>query len=255
MKTRWTALAVGWDVGGWMGDKQAVAVIGVDASGQWEHLGEPKTFRIAEGHLRLAGLVHEAWPELEALPSRVVVGIDAPLAFPEAFGALITGTLINRTQAAPFALGQRELDNPLAYRETDRFISKAHDKKPLSASFDRLGNNATLAMTLVNAWRSEGLSVLPFDAPRSSGREALEVYPALYKGQAGLAQRVVPLLPKSVLGRDLRDDALDATLCAVSALAWLAPEDPRLPRLVPPEGEGPWAREGWIYAPDRRWLG
>jgi|GEM_PF-5498868 len=48
------ALAIGWDVGGWLGKKQAVAVVGVRAEGRF---GAP---RVAARPLRLAEAVKRA---------------------------------------------------------------------------------------------------------------------------------------------------------------------------------------------------
>lgn len=244
MARSFSALAVGWDVGGWMGDKQAVAVIGLDDDGSFTHLGVARTFKLSlERHVDVLELLREGWPEITTLPPRIALGIDAPLSFPRAFVRLLAG------EAALPTLGPRELDNPLAYRACDRWIAETHGKKPLSASFDRLGNNATLAMTLARAFRAQGFTLAPFDAPGE--RVAFEAYPALYKDREGLVPAVRPLLPRRLPTHDLRSDALDATLCALSAMMWLGASDPRVPSLVGPD---PSENEGWIYAPPASWL-
>ena len=67
----------------------------------------------------------------------------APLAFTELLARRST-PLIHPMDA--------ELDNPLAYRETDRHIYRTFLKKPLSGSFHKLGNNATVAMVHINRY-------------------------------------------------------------------------------------------------------
>ena len=70
---------------------------------------------------------------------RVSLAIDAPLAFPRAFHGLLQGKLA--TEQVP----EDEMTNPYAYRDCERWLHEQYGKKPMSASFDKLGNNATLA--------------------------------------------------------------------------------------------------------------
>jgi predicted nuclease with RNAse H fold len=171
------------------------------------------------------------------------VAIDAPLAFPSAFVELLAQGML------PVMTGTREIDNPLAYRDCDRFIARTHGKKPLSASFDKLGNNATVAMTVTRRWRAQGFRVVPFDDPGDGRRLALETYPALFKRAGVVVERARALLP-----RGLHDgtDEQDAALCALAAVAYSGAEDSRLPKLVPPpSGEG---KDGWIFGPTRAWF-
>lgn len=74
---------------------------------------------------------------------RLALGIDAPLAFPRALGNLLAG------RGVECAVPQREIDNPYAYRDCERWLHQQYGKKPLSATFDRLGNNATLALSML----------------------------------------------------------------------------------------------------------
>jgi hypothetical protein len=141
---RQPVLGVGWDVGGWIGRKQAIALAEWKGhSAQW--LGSSMCFSVAQlgENWSVDDLVRCAWPDApsEILQSHeLVMAIDAPLGFPVAFSELLAGRStpsVDPTSA--------EIDNPLAYRETDRHIYRTFGKKPLSASFDKLGNNATVA--------------------------------------------------------------------------------------------------------------
>ena len=142
---RQPVLGVGWDVGGWIGRKQAVAIVEwKDHSAQW--LATPTRFSIAQlgEEWGVDDLVRCAWPEApsEILDGReLVMAIDAPLGFPVAFSELLA-----QRSTPSFDPSGPEIENPLAYRETDRHIYRTFRKKPLSGSFDKLGNNATVAM-------------------------------------------------------------------------------------------------------------
>lgn len=170
-------------------------------------------------------------------------------AFPVAFQQLVCGE-VPRTANPP-----TEIDSPLAYRECERFIYRTYDKKPLSAPFDKLGNNATVAMVFAGRWRmQDGFSILPFAEPSDRGREIIEVYPALAKVDGRAGRRIEQLLPR---GLDATSDEYDAAICAVMAAAHACGElDVELPPLVgpPPELAANAKREGWIYAPPKRWL-
>ena len=142
---RQPVLGIGWDVGGWIGRRQAVAVAEWNNnSAQWR--GTPMRFSIADLGERgsVDDLVRYAWPTASSAilqTHELVMAIDAPLGFPVAFSELLA-----RRSTPSIDPGGAEIDNPLAYRETDRHIYRTFLKKPLSGSFDKLGNNATVAM-------------------------------------------------------------------------------------------------------------
>lgn len=239
-------LAIGWDVGGWLGHKQAAAAISVEADGSWRHVGQARAFAVKE---ILAGgieaLARVAWPDApsEALAGRIVIAIDAPLCFPRAFELFVSG------QTAIEIGWSREIENPLAYRECDRYVAKEHGKKPLSASFDKLGNNATVAMALTRRWRDhEGFRVLPFDELGDGRRVVIETYPALFKREGVVVERARSLLPDGLVDGS---DEKDATICALVAAAYANASNPRLPHIVGPVAAG---CDGWIFAPSREWM-
>ncbi len=248
------ALAIGWDVGGWLGKKQAVAVIAVETGGTWHHLGASAPFSLrGRTEFSVLDLVRTAWPEApeDALGGRdVVVAIDAPLSFPRAFVDLLAGAAGERPTS------DEEIANGLAYRDCDRFIHGEHQKKPLSASFDKLGNNATVAMVLSRQWGAgvEPFVVLPSERLTHPRRELIEAYPALMKTRGVVVDHVRALLPSESrdVGDHLTQDQQDAAICALVALAHLGIADRQLPSLVGPVAGQ--SADGWIYAPSRAWV-
>ncbi|PYZ98247.1 DUF429 domain-containing protein [Alteribacter lacisalsi] len=236
--------AIGWDVGGWMGARHGAAVCTIDHEGiTWAK--EPAVCSLPEdGFWNPEDLARQGGFEAEfPEDSTVVVGIDAPLSFPEAFTRFLAGDTV------PAGKPGREIDNPLAYRETDRYIHKKYRKKPLSASFDRIGNNATVAMSHVKKWETDyGFHTRPFSCVKSS-REIIEVYPALVKqtSKSPAAPFLHKWIPETAAPGT---DAYDACICALYAAAF-ALNGSLLPALEGPPVEGPWQKEGWIYHFDR----
>jgi len=277
---RATAVSVGWDVAGWQSPRQAVAVASLDPGGGLRWPVPPTLFRFPPGRPpRLGGAAGSgmdpaAATRLEAAlaAERCVVAVDAPLGFPAGFRWFLHGE-----GPAP-EVPHREIDNPLAYRACDRWVHRRHGRKPLSAAFDRLGTNATLALAVVASLRDDGFRLVPGDGdgdgvgvgegppgPPSGGplrlpgkgpqRCVIEVYPALVKStprkEAPALEPFRRLLPSGV---EPGTDAYDAALCALLGLAYLGGEAAALPGLVGPregwEGEEPLdLREGWIFAP------
>lgn len=252
-----TILGVGWDVGGWIGRKQGVAVATLNAAGvTW--LGSACSFRLSDlgsPDWTLTDLIRQAW---SAAPAdvldryRIVLAVDAPFGFPRAFKQLL-----DSGQAPAFQPDGREIDNPLAYRDCDRWIHEVFKKKPLSASFDKLGNNATVAMHHVRRLATlHGARALPFDPPSADAHTIIEVYPALSKvpKDSCCYPAIERLLPtNSVAGTD----ECDACVCALMALAFASGGNRGdLPPIIAPGKEVADAAraEGWIYYPSREWL-
>jgi len=244
-----SAIGIGWDVRGWQGKAQAVAVVGWQASTNSLHwLGVSPLFRLSSRVAPdLAALLRPALQDeltlmqVAACP-QLALGIDAPLAFPRALRALLNG------QSLSCAAPEREIDNPYAYRDCERWLYEQYGKKPLSATFDRIGNNATLAISMLS--RLADLQLVPTCVP-SSHRAVLEVYPALAK-VGGRASAAWPAL-EALLPADLvaGTDRYDAALCALMALQYAAQgEVSALPPLVMPR-DGIAHDEGWVYHFDR----
>ncbi len=238
-------LGVGWDVGGWCGSKQAVAVVSwQEGESELSWLGLSVPFSLSRRvPLSLSGLLAPALGHSFGLPraERVSLAIDAPLAFPRAFHALLQGTLA--TEQVP----EDEMANPYAYRDCDRWLHEQYGKKPLSASFDKLGNNATLAITLTALLQQQGFTLLP-QQQETAELAMLEAYPAMMKQQfrstAPATAAFSPLLPAEL---QPGNDSYDAALCALMALAHASEgRCPLLPPLVMPPAGLP-RDEGWIY--------
>ena len=240
-----SAIGIGWDVRGWQGSAQAVAVVGWQADSNSLHwLGVSPLFRLSSRVAPdLAALLRPALQD-EALLAQVAacpqlaLGIDAPLAFPRALRDLLNGRPLS------CAVPEREIDNPYAYRDCERWLHQQYGKKPLSATFDRLGNNATLALSMLP--NLPDLQLVPTVAPQAS-RAVLEVYPALAKvaGKASPARpELAALLPADVVPDT---DRYDAALCALMALQYAAGgRVAQLPALLtPPAGMA--LDEGWVY--------
>lgn len=239
------AIGIGWDVRGWQGNAQAVAVVGWQARERQLHwLGVSPLFRLSsrvapnlDALLRPA--LHNELDLMQVLACpQLALGIDAPLAFPRALGELLAG------RGAECAVPQREIDNPYAYRDCERWLHQQYGKKPLSATFDRLGNNATLALSMLP--RLADLQLVPTRVPEAD-RAVLEVYPALAKvaGKASVARGEIAVhLPTDLVPGT---DPYDAALCALMALQYAAKGTVSLlpPLLGAPEGFP--LDEGWVY--------
>ena len=239
-------LAIGWDVGGWMGEKHGWAMCEVRSDGtlKWSSppielgIGPSGGFDLYEIIGRLSGSngIH-----LDS--HRVVVAVDAPLGFPVQFRRLLCGEKVE------FLCPDREIDSELAYRETDRHVHDRLRKKPLSAAFDKLGANATVAMVHARRWHErDAFSVPPLTEVLDPNRVIIEVYPALTKDRR--SGKVIGPLP-AFLPPEVKSgtDAHDAAICALHAAKFGSGEAlSGLPSLVGPEPVSEAiAEEGWIY--------
>lgn len=242
-----STVALGWDVRGWRGDKQAVAVARVVGGRDLEWLGVSPYFRFpADEPLGLESLLHPLREpnvfDAVGEADRLVVAIDAPLSFPVAFGRLL------RHERQDLTPPTREIDNLLAYRDCERWIQREFGK-PLSASFDKLGNNATLAIAMTHQLRREGFSIRPFDR-KDGEREVIEVYPRTAKaGPTKESPVIQPLMRLLPTGLKPGTDKYDAAICALLGLVFAGfGRSLGLPDLVGPDPEQFEEDEGWIYA-------
>ena len=92
-------IGIGWDVGGWMGNKQGVAaVMWKVGCEEFKWLGTPNQFSLPVGSLLSPQmLIEKAIDKAETSmleESLVVIGIDAPLGFPSDFIQLVSGMFI-----------------------------------------------------------------------------------------------------------------------------------------------------------------
>lgn len=239
-------LAIGWDVGGWMGSNHGFSILLWDyETKEYKWLGKSVELKIPDNSLFSLAYIFQkvsGKKDFEIDNYQLVIGIDAPLGFPRDFKDFINGS--KKTFNRP----EKEIYNKLAYRKTDRHIYEKLGKKPLSAVFDRLGTNATAAVVHVNKWREEyNFSLQPIEDNRNN-RDIIEVYPALLKASKYSAadQAFKSMIPENV---KVGTDAYDSALCAIMALAYGAGDQfSELPNLIGPEVmDEDIKEEGWIY--------
>lgn len=238
----YTVLGIGWDVGGWMGNKHGLAIaeweygngsitwLGTATIALTEILTPQEIYRLVTGKV------------LDESSNKIVIGVDAPLGFPIDYQNLVSGYPLD------FSKPQREIDNRLAYRETERYLHRVFSKKALSAPFDKLGNNATVAIYYAKRWAEYGYQLHPMADSQDSSKSIIEVYPALSKTKGGMVTS--PILELLPLNLKVKTDEYDAAICALLAIAYGANgTHPKLPILVgPPKKLADYARqEGWIY--------
>ncbi len=265
-------LAIGWDVGGWMGKNHGVAACFWDKqSDSLVWIGTPKKLSIPRGsYISIDHILSELTEKSENVyanelfqngESSVIIGADAPLGVPVAFHNLIdvnanqteTRELMEKQQLQLINRPAKEIENPFAYRYTDRFIYSKFNKKPLSAVFDRLGNNCTAAIGHALKWQHDyGFQINPIhtrgNACKIGSRQIIEVYPALVSEQ--LQSFLNEFLPKHYKFADWdRQHDFDAAICAIMAACHGAGNfSKKLPELVPPpEDISEVDTEGWIY--------
>ncbi|MEO0495006.1 MAG: DUF429 domain-containing protein [Actinomycetota bacterium] len=179
-----------------------------------------------------------------------VVGIDAPLGWPDAFIDVVTAH--HRGDPVPAAAPQE-----LQLRRTDLVIAELTGKRPLSVSTDRIGVVALRAIRLLEHLAGAG-------ADRSGAASVYETYPGgavahwalvdrSYKrtdSQPERAAIVTALAAHLDLGGFAEqmvasDDDLDAVLCAAIVGLSVAGRTHR-----PADADRDRAsREGWIHVP------
>ncbi|WP_018953949.1 hypothetical protein [Thioalkalivibrio sulfidiphilus] len=242
--------SIGWDVGGWNCDhnpasRDALVILDADR----KRLGVPW-----RGNLR--GTINGAadtrgWIgalfALCGLPapadhSRVVLAIDTPLGFSEAFKALVT-----RFEAAP-APGASH-SNPYLFRAAEFYLF-ARGVRPLSPVKDMIGSQATKGMHVLGrfASRIERCGVWSDGA----GLTAIEAYPSPCRSSLRVQALLDDYAPRDVNDPSSRawpadldhEDKRDALVCAL--IGHLFAHQPET--LAPPPGHIP-ASEGWIWLP------
>lgn len=242
-----SVIGIGWDVGGWHGKGNAVVALRW-TGGRVESLGDgckPLPADLCSLSEFVKHFCGDAAASALGSAALVVVGIDAPLGFPNAFRELLADPAGARVSPNPTSAF---LENPLAFRKTDREIAQRFPSKaPLSAAFDKLGNPATVAMLYARRW-TEGSGPVVGRETQLAPREpvAIEVYPALSKQEPQRAAFARAAYRSALADRAPDTHVYDAAIAAILALGWAIGDDAVLPRLAVTASE---PGEGAIWYP------
>lgn len=235
--------ALGWDVGGWMGSSNSFVLIEANKNeNKMRWYFSKKNYQLKKDSLfELDEIINDLAQRTLSEINTLIIGIDAPLSFPLQFDNFLNqeGMYIKKPT--------KEIFNPLAYRATDRYIYNKYGKKPLSATFDRLGNNTTVAMSHFRYWKQKYSINLKFTHPISDKINIIETYPALCKPSkfAKAFKKLNNLIPVKIKEGT---DRYDAALCALMAVQFGSENNfTKLPSLVFPPKEEIYRKEGWIY--------
>jgi len=173
-------ISIGWDVGGWRGNKNAFCILSFD-----DELEAYKKIRIEKFHLANHNelfKVDGSYPDFledwitNSKHDKIIFAIDAPLGFPTKFKELISGKKYNGTDGNEY--------KSYAFRETDIIINEG--KQTLSPTFTYLTNNVTVALNMRMLLEEDGKNfmTIPFEGDDSSERKIIEVYPGIFKDSA-----------------------------------------------------------------------
>jgi hypothetical protein len=270
-------ISIGWDVGGWLGNKNAVAALKYEG-GNFEWIDLPKTFEIKDNPLSLDEFIKLAGIEEIRPDYKYIIAIDASLGLPSAYVDLIKNLEIGSIYKSNTK--RKEINNLFAYRETERVIYEKFNKKPLSATFDKLGNNFIVAMTHLKTWGDE-IIIHPQQnkASEENKFDVIEVYPGVLKENTNQKwdenlkktlnlyldeiQKLLLQLKSEEINNafkyylnnkeeektkeTFKTDELDACICAILGMAFKNPSD-TIFKLQHPNTENI-ISEGWIYYP------
>ncbi len=236
--------ALGWDVGGWMGSRNSFVFIEANKKENkinWFFL--EKNYQLKKDVLfELDEIINNLGPKSLSEMNTLIIGIDAPLSFPDQFV-----NFLNQEEMY-IKKPSKEIYNPLAYRATDRYIYNKYGKKPLSATFDRLGNNTTVAISHLRYWNQKYRLDMEFTHLEQDRINIIEAYPALCKPSkfAKAFKKINNIIPEKIKEGT---DQYDAALCALMAVQFGCENSfAKLPSIVfPPEEEEIYSKEGWIY--------
>lgn len=233
-------LGIGWDVGGWCGDSQGVC-LAEEQNGSLELLSAQEesesnllrdSFKLPNSSSIKSNPVKFFTDQLD-LPSidvnqyqRIVLAIDAPLAFPTKFKQFISSQNEGFTENWILP-SDAHIDSPFFFRDCERWIKEEYEKRPMTAVGDSIGNNALVAQLLVDRWRQDEKWCLhpqgeANERTNENQRSIIEVYPATLKCKPDETKEIKGsfenLLPE--VDHEIDDDEYDAMICALHALAF-----------------------------------
>lgn len=248
--TRLQQYYIGWDVGGWNCDRnsrsrdalvildQDRAILGTPWRGNLrETLNTAETSR--DWLTALFALCKVGPPALNA---GIVIAIDTPLGFSDAFTRLAT-----RLEAAG-PVGDSKT-NPYLFRATERFLFD-RGLTPLSSVKDMIGSQATKGMHFLARFAPDVTACGVWSD--GAGLTAIEAYPSACRKSSLIDELTAQYVTiernelqkmEWIEGFD-HEDKRDALTCAL--IAWIYTHDPDA--LAQPGPDVP-ASEGWIWVP------
>lgn len=188
-----------------------------------------------------------------AKASRALIGIDAPLGWPQALAPALMG------HSAGTHIGADK--DTLFARVTDRVVREAIKKKPLEVAADKIARAAHTALEVLGELRRDSKKPLPLAWTKNfDGCAVIEVYPGATlkargladsgykksdvkerKVRAGIADALKQEIPRLAALVDEPADTFDACLCLVAAKDFLECE------VLEPTNLEVAKREGWIW--------
>lgn len=235
-KAQTSSFFIGWDVGGWNCDKNGKsrdALVILDT--ELKLAGKPWRGNLRSainGATNAAEFVSALFALCGTQPDtatpQVMLAIDTPLGFSEAFVRLVTG--LECTE--PVGSSQT---NSYLFRQTEHYLFQ-RGLKPLSAIKDMIGSQATKGMHVLAKFAPHATSCGVWSD--GAALTAIEAYPSSCKESAtiqGLRSRYAPL------GHNDEEDALT---CALIGYLHAAQRE----ALASPLDTVP-AGEGWIWVP------
>ncbi|MFN8263781.1 MAG: hypothetical protein U0T07_09665 [Chitinophagales bacterium] len=274
-------ISIGWDVGGWYGDKNACTVMEYYKGSIQQQPPILFDFRGNDSVYDLDSITNKILaPVKDYLEShdknvKIIVAIDAPLSFSKNFKLLVD----RKIDVSNFSNVKK--NNSIAFRTTEILINNKF-KNCLSPVFDSIGNPTTLGQMVMLKLKSIGFKYIPvdsinYDSIESSNRIVIEVYPGIlrnskYYSNTGIidssghfssdgyepCKRYYSDLGSGSKPKSTEMDEYDSMLCSMLGISFAksfyGDENNEIPL---PEIEtnidskfvGDAAQEGWIFYP------
>ena len=179
-------ISIGWDAGGWYGDKNAFTTMeyrnGIIIQRQTNILDFKKEDAFIDIDNAIVNKILEPIKSILNSDVKIIIAIDAPLSFSKNFRQLIERR-INLN-----AFSNLKKNNSIAFRTTEIIINNEF-KDCLSAVFDSIGNPSTLAQVVMLKLKALGFKYLPIDSidyyqnNKDDNKIIIEVYPGVLRGR------------------------------------------------------------------------